>query len=104
MTDTTLQKEIDGLKKELGQLRKEIGGVISEVKSHGQSVARTTQDKAEERLDEILAKLNKAYVSARESGQQATIATQREIKKHPVASASIAVIGIAFLVGLLLRK
>ena len=104
MTDTTLQKEIDGLRKELDQLRKEMGGVISEIKSRSQSVARTTQNKAEERLDEMLEKLNKAYLSARESGHQATIATQREIKKHPVASASIAFIGIAFLVGLLLRK
>lgn len=104
MADTDLQKEIDNLKEELSQLRKEMGGMVSGIKSRGQSVSRTTQNKAEEGLDEMLAKLSKAYLSARESGQQATIATQREIKQHPVVSASIAFIGIVFLVGLFLRK
>lgn len=104
MADTTLQKEIDSLKEELSQIRKEMGNLVSEAKSRGQSAARTTKTKAEQELDEMLDKLNQAYLSARKGGEQAVTSLQSEIRQHPVASAGIAVVGIAFLVGLFSGK
>src|SRR5690606_34781726 len=104
MADNTLQKEVDHLKEEFRQLRKEMGSLVSEVKNRGRSAAHTTKTKAEQELDEMLEKLNRAYLSARKTGEQAATSLQHEIKQHPVASAGIVFLGIAFLVGIATGK
>ncbi|ADJ28533.1 DUF883 family protein [Nitrosococcus watsonii] len=99
MADNSPKKEVDELKDELSQLRKDMGSVVSAVKNLGQSTARTTKTKAEQELDEMLEKLNRAYLSAREGGERAVISTYSEIERHPLAS-----LGVAFVAGLIAGK
>lgn len=99
MANEATKKEVDDLKEELSQLRQDMGHVLSAVKNIGQSTARTAKTKAEQELDEMMEKLNRAYVSARKTGGQAVASSRDEIENHPVAS-----ISIAFLVGLIAGK
>ncbi len=99
MANDTPRKEIDDLKEELGQLRQDMGNVLSAVKNIGQTTARSAKTKAEQELDDMMEKLNRAYISARKTGEQAVASSRDEIENHPVAS-----ISIAFLVGLIAGK
>lgn len=99
MANEATKKEVDDLKEELGQLRQDMGNVLSAVKNIGQGTARTARSKAERELDEMMEKLNQAYISARKTGEQATESSRNEIENHPVAS-----MGVAFVVGLVAGK
>lgn len=93
--------KIDDLKEEFNQLRKEMGDVLSAVRNMGQNAARTARARAGERLDEAGNRLNQAYDSARDVGEQATKTTRGEIENHPVASISIALV-VGVIVGKLI--
>lgn len=99
MANEAAKKEIDDLKEELGQLRQDMGNVLSAVKKIGQGTANTAKSKAEKELDEMMEKLNQAYISARKTGEGAVQSSRNEIESHPVAS-----MGIAFVVGLVAGK
>lgn len=99
MADNAPKKEIEELREELSQLREDMGSLLSAVKNLGQSTAKATKTKAEQELDEMMEKLNRAYISARKTGEQTAESAQDEIEKHPLAS-----LAIAFLVGLVAGK
>ena len=98
-TETIPKREVDELKQELHQLREDMGNLLSTVKTLGQSTARTTRTKAEQELDQLLQQLNRAYVSARQGGQQAAASAYNEVEQNPMAS-----VAIAFVVGLVTGK
>jgi ElaB/YqjD/DUF883 family membrane-anchored ribosome-binding protein len=99
MADNIAKKEVDDLKEDLSRLREDMGNLLTAVKNIGQSTARTARAKAEEGLDEVGDRLNRAYTSARETGGRAAESTRNEIENHPVASISIALV-----VGIVLGK